>query len=505
MAAMAVGALACTKTAVPLVARDPLAADVYAKAIERARASASAPFAEKTDEQPRALAEMDYLQHRAIQYRPEKSVRVGDRFALQFFHRGYYHKRGVDILLQPRTGEATPFTYDSANFSGLATEFPASIGYAGFRVHVPDNSAKTQLDEDDELLVFLDASYFRLRGMGQSYGLSGRGLAVNTEAREEFPEFTTFWIVEPTDQDVLEVVALMDSPTVTGAYRFTFTPGASSRMNVEATVFPRVADAMFGFSPFSTMFALGQNAPKGGIDDFRPEVHDSDGLLWQTRGVEPQWRPLMNGRGGVHTTVYPTRELERFAFQQRERRYVQYVDVLARYEERPGMLVEPKAGFEDGALHLFEIPTTDEYMDNIVGYFVPQQTPVVGEPIRVAYTLTTLADESLHPLATVQRTRVGRVDLMRPIKPDVPGRAVYFIDWAGASLPADKAASVKVEVTATAGTIVEPKIERVGKTGEWRCFFEHRAEGDTIANLRAVVTLDGKPIAETWNYTTGDR
>lgn len=213
----------------------------------------------------------------------------------------------------------------------------------------------------------------------------------------------------------------------------------------------------------------------------------------------------MNGRGGVHTTVYPVAALEAFGFQQRERRYTQYIDVLARYEDRPGILVEPSEGFGAGALHLFEIPTRDEYMDNIVGYFVPDRAPVVGEPIRVRYTMTTLGDEPVHALATVQRTRMGRADLMRPITPPIDHRTMYFIDWAGPSLPTDARAPVAIDVSTTTGTIIEPKIERIAKTGEWRCFFEHRADGDAIADLRVAVSLNGKPIAETWHYTTGDR
>ena len=47
-------------------------------------------------------------------------------------------------------------------------------------------------------MVFLGASYFRALGAGQHYGLSARGLAIDTVGGqgEEFPRFAEFWIVD---------------------------------------------------------------------------------------------------------------------------------------------------------------------------------------------------------------------------------------------------------------------------------------------------------------------
>ncbi len=160
---------------------------------------------------------------------------------------------------------------------------PKDVGYAGFRLHFPFASAPKPYGEDNEFLVFLDAAYFRLRGEGENYGQSCRGIAINTGSAgpEEFPDFTTFWLVEPEGgEDFIEIVALLDGPSVSGAYRFRVHPGKTVIVDVEATLFARAEVETFGIAPLTSMFVHGSNGPVGHFDDFRPNVHDSDGLFF---------------------------------------------------------------------------------------------------------------------------------------------------------------------------------------------------------------------------------
>ncbi len=129
--------------------------------------------------------------------------------------------------------------------------------------------------------MFLGASYFRVLGRGQSYGASARGLAINvaTTGGEEFPYFSDFWLVRPLPQQrTLTIFALLDSPSLTGAYRFEIRPGATTDVEVTATLYARKNVEKLGVAPLTSMFLFGEEHRRQ-FDDYRPEVHDSDGLL----------------------------------------------------------------------------------------------------------------------------------------------------------------------------------------------------------------------------------
>ena len=233
---------------------------------------------------PEALAKLDYQGYRAIQFRPQGNIRLGDGFAVQLFHRGGIYDRRVDVFVQPREGEARKVAYDAGLFDlgpALAGQsFPADLGFAGLRVY--HGTSK----DSPEFLVMQGASYFRLVGHGQNYGASARGVAVDTGLPhpEEFPEFFAFWLVEPEPgSKQLPIVALLDGPSVTGAFRFVLEPGKTTVVDVEATMFVRKSVERLGLAPLTSMFWHGTNGPDDHSDDYRPQTHDSDGLLLRTR------------------------------------------------------------------------------------------------------------------------------------------------------------------------------------------------------------------------------
>ena len=243
---------------------------------------ASQPYAAPSSTLPDSVKKLDYDQHRDIRFVRNNGPWFGQRlpFELQFFHLGSLFNVSVPIN-EVINGRSHPIKYSPQFFDYGSNKLDASqlenIGYAGFRLHSPLNTARYF----DELVSFLGASYFRALGKGNKYGLSARGLAIDTAVQtgEEFPVFKEFWLEKPTrkSQSVI-VYALLDSPSVAGAYSFAITPGAETVMEVQAKLFPRKEINKLGIAPLTSMFLFGENT-KNRFDDHRPEVHDSDGLL----------------------------------------------------------------------------------------------------------------------------------------------------------------------------------------------------------------------------------
>ncbi|MDP4022747.1 glucan biosynthesis protein [Methylobacterium sp. NEAU 140] len=474
----------------------------------------AAPYAAPRDDLPAPLAALDYDAYREIRFREPESPRLGRHFSVQMFHRGFLHRKAVDLYLQPLQGPPRAIPYAARLFDlgpKLAgQDFPASLGFAGFRLHYAFHPDRPDFRE--EFAVFLGASYFRLRGRDQEYGLSARGAAIGTGAPEgeEFPDFVAHWLCEPEpDARAITVLSLLDSPSLSGAFRFVITPGETSRIAVTSALFPRKSLPRLGLAPLTSMFLFGQNGPgaRGAqpFDDVRPQVHDSDGLVVETPG-DRLWRPLVNGRAQPQISAFAAAPLKGFGLLQRERNFAAYLDVLGRQEARPGLWVAPESGFGDGAVQLYEIPQRAEWVDNIVAAFVPRAAAQPGTPLRPAYTLTTVGPEPVPELpgrlARVVSTRVGSPDLTRPADPPIPGRRLYCIDFVGPDLPKAEDPALAAEVSASAGQMVEPILERVPQIGGWRICVEWRPPqpmpaGDVI--LRARLVRGGKPVSETWD------
>ncbi len=486
----------------------------FAALAEHAKALAANPYRPRPDDLPAPLKALTYDGYRAITFRPEASLRLGAHFSVQLFHRGFLQGKRVDLFLQPPGAAAKPVAYGSDLFDlGPALQgrtFPPDLGFAGFRLHYAFDAARPEGQE--EFLVFLGASYFRLRGKGQEYGLSARGAAIGTggPGPEEFPDFTAFWICEPEDDArTVEILALLESPSLTGAYRFRVTPGDPSVMRVEAALHPRAAIPRLGLAPLTSMFLHGQNGPGAPgaepFDDFRPQVHDSDGLAVATRG-DRLWRPLVNGRRAPQISAFSVDPLDGFGLLQRERTFSAYRDVQARHEARPGLWVTPEAGFGTGAVQLFEIPSREEYMDNIVAAFVPAAPVAAGSTLLPRYTLTTVGAEPVAvvpgTLARVVSTRIGSAERLRPTTPPSPERRLYVVDFEGPGLPHESGAALAADVSASGGTLVDPVVEFVPQTGGWRLYVEWRPPatrppGDVV--LRARLMQEGRPLTETWD------
>jgi glucans biosynthesis protein len=469
--------------------------DVAAQAQLRAKQ----PYESGSQKPPAELAALTYDQYRDIRFRPDHALWRADRvpFELMFFHLGKFQTEPVRINEVAPNG-VRHIRYRSGDFdygkNKLNPDKWGDLGFAGFRAHYPFNNT----DYKDELVVFLGASYFRALGAGQRYGLSARGLAIDTVGGqgEEFPRFTEFWIVKPAaNATALTIYALLDSPRASGAYQFDIQPGAQTAMNVRGRLYLRTNVATLGIAPLTSMFFFGENQPHR--TDFRPEVHDSDGLMVATGEGEWLWRPLVNPKQTL-TTSFGMKQLRGFGLMQRDRNFSNYEDPEASYELRPSAWIEPVGQWGAGRIELVQLSTPDETNDNIVAYWVPQQQPKVGEPLDFSYKLHWQGKQMQRPPgAWVVQTRVGRgfAELGE-------NEQQFIVDFAGPSLDALKPnATVKAVVSAPAnGQIMESNAYRVEATGAWRLVVRvKQIDPAQPAELRGFLQSGNDVLSETWS------
>lgn len=448
---------------------------------------------------PEVLEELDYDRYRELRFRPERALFAGpgERFRAMLFHRGYLfrHRVRVHVIEGEQVRE---IGYDpelfSAGTSGVQTgELAADLGFAGFRLHFPLNRPEVH----DEVIAFLGASYFRVLGTGQVYGLSARGLAVDTAeaSGEEFPLFREFWIERPApDAERIRVFGLLDGPSLAGAYLFVIEPGAATRVEVSAFLVPRRRATKLGIAPLTSMFLFGENRARY-FPDFRPEVHDSDGLLVELADGERLWRPLDNPPQRHRVSRFPAPGLRGFGLLQRDRVYASYEDLESRFERRPNLWVEPLAGFDAGAVELVEIPTPTEYSDNVAAYFVPDGATdtLVCASFRYAL-IADLAGPRRSDLAEVTATRV------RPASNDVP--ALFVLSFAGGDLDREggEEPALTADVQATAGAVRNVVLMRDSERGGVRLTFEVSGPSGVAVGLRARLLRGERRASETWVY-----
>lgn len=480
-------------------------ATLFDRVTERARTLADDEYREESGELPAALRDLDYDTYRQIRFRPEAALwRDEGLFSVQLFHTGFLFDTPVQLHVV-EDGESRPLAFDSARFryddaaADLAEADLSGAGHAGFRLHYPLNSA----DYHDEFAVFLGASYFRLVGRGQGYGLSARGLAIDvaTSDGEEFPAFREFWLVEPEPEATrMTVLALLDSPSLAGAYRFDIAPGKNVVVNAEARLFARHDVEKLGVAPLTSMFAHGDTTPRP-VDDYRPHVHDSEGLLMHTASGEWIWRPL-NNPSELRVTSLRDDGPRGFGLVQRSRDFEHYLDLEARYERRPSQWVEPLDDWGPGGVELVELPAPDETHDNVVAYWVAETPLREGESRTLRYRTHTFGAELPEQhLAQVVRTRQGWGGVPGRADPAPSSRRHFLVDFHGGELEglaADQPVTVNVE--ASQGEVRHIQARPLPGGRGWRASFRLDPDGERPADLRLHLSLHDRVISETWNH-----
>lgn len=479
---------------------------VLQSVIDAARASAKEDYEQDDHGLDSKLKEIDYTTYRSIRFDSEASLWRGENdYELQFFHPGFLYEYPVTIHTIGADNAPTRLPFDSAMFKydgsaqALAGLTDEKSGFAGFRVHYPIKNNEYK----DEFAVFLGASYFRLVGKNQVYGISARGLAIDTALAkgEEFPHFTEFWVIEPSDGQPITIYARLESPSVAGAYKFVIEPGIDTRVKVESWLFAREDVAKLGVAPFTSMFLYGENT-QGRIDDYRPEVHDSDGVLMVTHAEEEIWRPLTNPARLQVTSLSDTAP-KGFGMLQRDAEWDNYLDAEANYHLRPGLWVTPEAGFDKGRLEVVEIPTKSEIHDNIVAFWTPETPFYAGESLYFSYQLSTVEQNPfVSELASVVRTRQGKAVLPGDeFKNDKLSTTRQFtVDFTAPQDTSFDDQAMKLVVQGANGTISDQRLYAVADGQEWRATFLVKPKEKQTVDMRAYIEKDGKRISEVWNY-----
>ena len=449
------------------------------------------------------LAGLSYDAYRSIRFRPEQALwRDGPgAFQVHFYPRGRGYQRALR-LHEVTNGQVRRIDVPAATFRNDGTpEGRPGDGAAGWRLNYPINVP----ERSDEVIVFLGASYFRAVSKDLNYGLSARALAIDTVGgqAEEFPEFTAFWLEKPAaGATQARFWALLESPRAAAAYEFVVRPGAVTTIDVHARLWLRGPVARLGIAPLTSMFLSGENQPVA--DDYRPEVHDSDGLQLALATGEWLWRPLVNPRG-VFVTSFEARGLQGFGLMQRDRAFHRYEDLEARYDRRPSAWVQPLSDWGAGRVELMQFGTPDETNDNVGAYWVPQVQPTIGQPLDLSW-----------------RIQVGGVGLAQPPgswvtqsrrghgyrEGALPANHLQFhVDFDGPALQGLADGSVEAVISGSDNAtglraIVQPHTV----SGGWRATVDvQRLDPRRALELRLFLRTRGgagepRVLSETWSY-----
>lgn len=477
----------------------------FADVDRRARELSAKPYVKPASTLPKQLRELGYDQTRDIRFDPSRSLWRAQKlpFEVQFFHLGGIFDQPVRIY-EVVDKEVREIVFDATDFNYGKNKIDRSqigkIGFAGLRVHFPLNVVASAPGYKDELVSFLGASYFRALGQGQRYGASARGLAIDTAERqgEEFPRFEQFWLERPVPgAKQLVIYALLDSRRVTGAYRFVIRPGEETATEVQSRLYLREPVAKLALAPLTSMFFFGENqrAPN---EDFRPEVHDSDGLAIHAADGEWIWRPLVNPRR-LLVTSFALTDPRGFGLMQRDRQFDRYEDLEARYELRPSVWIEPVSKWGAGRVELVQIPTPNEANDNIVAYWVPGAAPAPGTPLDFSYRVLWLKNTDRRPATGwVVQTRRGH-GFQNASPNDSIKLTVDFDGPALRKVPVN--APLQADVSIANGQSLDLIVHRNDATGGWRMVLElRRQDREKPTEIRAVLRNGKDVLSETWNY-----
>jgi periplasmic glucans biosynthesis protein len=448
------------------------------------------------------VSKIDFDVSQKIKFRADKALwRQGaGPFPVRFFHLDKFNSLPVKINIV-RNGLAQPIVYSAQDFdygdTGLAAKLPPNAGFSGFRV-MNGPSAKT------DWLAFQGASYFRSSGQDNQYGASARGIAVDTGAsiKEEFPRFVEFWLAESNKEpNSITIFALLDGPSLTGAYRFVATKQLGTIVVVDVHLFIRKDIARLGIAPLTSMYWYGENDHQFATD-WRPEIHDSDGLALWTGKSERIWRPLIDPPS-LLVNSFMDDNPKGFGLMQRDRNFDNYQDDGAFYNRRPSIWVEPKGDWGEGAVQLAEIPTRDEIHDNIVAFWKPKQEIKAGDRINSSYTLY-WQDRNPFPetqVSHVVATRIGRGGVPGKPSPRDKDSWKFVIDFAGGDLShMAPRFDITPVVTVSRGKVINPYVIKVVDTDKWRAAFDVYAPGAKQIDLRCFLRLKNKTLTETWLY-----
>lgn len=496
-----------TAFAIPLLALASFASQAepfdFETVITRARDLAGSAYSAPTPV-PRFMRDLSYNDYQGIRFRAEESLwhDSDSQFKVMMVPPGLFYTHPVKINIVEE-GDAQPLAFDKSQFDYPNPEIerlvPADLGYAGLKVTFPFEGP----DVMNQFLVFAGASYFRAVGKENNFGISGRGIAVDTglPSGEEFPAFVEFWLEEPKPgDDTLRLYGLLDGKSVTGAYQFTVKPGEATEMDVRSVVFPRRPVQLLGLAPLTSMFYYGENTLKP-AGEWRPEVHDSDGLLIHNGASnEWLWRPLRNPQA-LNIDYFATENVRGFGLLQRDADFDSYMDAEADYHSRPSAWVEPEGDWGRGQVVLVQLPTPDETNDNIVSFWRTDGEIRPEQSLHFNYKVR-FGDQHIasEPLARTVDSYLG--DGGRVGGGAEKGAVRVIVDFADGPLDEREAGSpVVAQVSGLSDTeVLEHFVEYVEPLDRWRLSILARPAPEKPFGLRAFLRDGEETLSETWTY-----
>ncbi len=479
------------------------------------------PYTAQPVTKPDVLEAIDYDAHGKIKFKPDAALfapKEGSQKGenpVTFFHLGRYFQKPVRMFVL-KNEQAKEIIYQKNLFempeNSPAHQLPENVGFAGFRfqesVKGRVNLANKTLDwRTNDWLAFLGASYFRAIGAMYQYGLSARGIAIDVAEHntpEEFPNFTHIYFETPDEKDTeVSFYALLDGPSVVGAFHFTCTRDLGVTMDIESMIVLRKDVKRLGLVPLTSMYWFSEAQKKTAVD-WRPEVHDSDGLSLWTGAGERIWRPLNNPKQTI-TSSFSDDNPRGFGLMQRDRLQQHYLDGVF-YERRPSLWVEPipkeGKGWGKGSVQLVEIPTDDEIHDNIVAMWVPHQRAQAGQRFELSYKLYWHNDEPTPtPLARCVATRLGNGG--QPGQPRPAGVRKFVIEFLGKPLEnIPFGTKPEVILSASRGMFSNVFAEALPNdvAGHWRAQFDMTTAGNEPVEMRCYLKLADQILTETWLY-----
>ena len=506
------GSLATAVLAAPMAhAQQTIAAEPvtntkfgYSDVVRKARDLGMAGYDNNPPALPDALSRLDAEAYRDIRFRPEKALlnTPSTTFRAQMIHMGPAYKRPVTVNVI-RDGVPTSVPYAPALFDLGKTKFeralPVNLGFAGFRLSYPLNDPRSQ----DELVYFMGGNAFRMLGRNQRLGLTARGLSLGEGGTEpeETPHFSEFWIEQPNNTDRVTVFALLDSPSATAAYQFVVYPATETVIEVTVTLFPRKVLTRVGIAPLSSMFISGENDQRIN-GDFRPELHDSDGLLMQTGSGEWIWRPLRNPAQS-NTSSFLDTNPRGFGLMQRDRNFDHFQDLDQGYENRPSYWIEPRGDWGDGRIDLVERPASDENGTNIMAFWTPRNPLEAGQNQTWSYRIrTTSAESKLHPAGRVLNTFVANAAAGNGRETPPPGTKRLIVDFTGGNLAYFYSApdQIKLVATASVGKIVQSTLTPNPRIDGFRATIDVALLPGQSTDLQIHLKAGSRTVTETWAY-----
>ena len=461
--------------------------------IEYVRQSSTRPF-QARPQVPKAWRDLSYDQYKSIWFRFDRALWNGTDtpYRVDFFHPGLYFPRAVQVnVVEDGVSHRLGFDFAQFDKTDKVPNLPldANMGFSGLRLRTEFNQPGIY----EEFFVMQGASYFRAIGEAQTYGLSARGLAIGTgsEEGEEFPDFTEFWLERPEPgSDKITLHAMMDSPSATGIYTFDVMQGLPTVIDVRAHLFPRKPLENIGLAPLTSMF-LYDSTNRTRFDDFRPAVHDNNGLLVQNGAGETLWRQLANPTR-LQISSFVDENPKGFGLMQRARKFSDFNDLEAHYHNRPGLWIEPAGDWGRGSVTLVEIPADKEIYDNIVAYWRPREPLPVSEDHEFSYRMYWGGEPAAaQPVAKVVKTAIGR---------GFQGQLLAVIDFENhAAVPDDLEQVVKF-TGASRGSTTDGVLQRNPETGGPRLAFSFDPGNARAVDLRAQLRHGDRNISEVWMY-----